>query len=375
MPATQSRIDGFLSPSASRTRKKQARPSDASVVEAPGIQLNFVDPGSYTVSTVRQGKARKGQETMGRGKEKGKGKGEGKGKERRPRYGDEPEGPFNPRPVAPSTGAVPRAKRHPREWDVISENSSDAASVGSAEGTPERLGAVRLEAGKSQLRWGDRGRFASGRSGSGGSSGASDDDDDDDDEEGEEEEERRKRRVVVSGDESDAHTPTRKEPDVIDLDSGPDVPRDGHPIRSSPQDDPLADMFSDIPDPIQPSSSGYTRAARRPLPAPASSSTSNNNRRRRKREPTPEESSVYSSEDPERIIASPPPYRRAPPSIIASKGKRKASASVAGKKQRKRGRRGVVDPDDEDETASGDDEEEEDPEALVKELEMDTPGS
>lgn len=276
--------------------------------------------------------------------------GKKQGRQRRPKYGEEEEGTFYARPA--SSSATAQAKRK-REWDVISEDSDDARSVGSEEGTPERLGAVRLEAGKSQLQWGERGR-GSGSSSSGSSEGS---------EAENEEEERQKRRVVVSGEESDEKTPPPAEPEVIDLESEPDAApvQKTPPIRSSPQD-PLADMFSDIPDLTQPSSSGYTRAARRPPPIAASSS----NHRRRRREPTPEEeSSVYESEDPERIIASPPPYRRAPPSI--SKGRTKEAASQG--KKRKRGRRGVVDPDEEDEQSV-----EEDPEALVKELEMDTPG-
>lgn len=343
MPIQQSRIDGFLSPSESRTRKRAPKASAEAIgASGPGIQLNFVDPRSYTVTTARRTKNNSDQ-TVRRGNKEGRG--------RRPKYGQEEKGTFNARPASSSATAPAKRKR---EWDVISENSDDAKSVGSEEGTPERLGAVRLETAKSQLQWGERGR-GSGSSSSGSSEGS---------EAENEEEERQKRRVVVSGEDSDGHTPPPAESEVIDLESEPDAPtRKTPPIRSSPQD-PLADMFSDIPDPTQPSSSGYTRAARRPPPITASSS--NNRRRRRRREPTPEEeSSVYESEDPERIIASPPPYRRAPPSI--SKGLAKEAASQA--KKRKRGKRGVVDPDEEDEQS-----EEEDPEALVKELEMDTPG-
>lgn len=340
MPAQQSRIDGFLSPSGSRTRKKVPKASSEAVASGPGIQLNFVDPRSYTVSTERRPADKsKSTEKMGRGKRKARGK----------KYGQDEERALNVRSTA-SSSSKPPAKRQ-REWDVVSEDSDDAKSVGSEEGTPERLGAVRLEAGKSQLQWGDRGRSS----------------DSEEDESGseEEEEERQKRRVVVSGEESDGHAtpPPDKEPEVIDLESEPDVSKKATPpIRSSPKEESLADMFSDIPDPTQPSSSGYTRAARRPPPVAAASST---NKRRRRREPTPEEeSSVYESEDPEGIIASPPPYRRAPPTI--SKSRKTASQG----KKRKRGKRGVVDPDEEDGS-----EEEEDPEELVRELDMDSPGT
>ncbi|GHJ90041.1 hypothetical protein NliqN6_6443 [Naganishia liquefaciens] len=351
MPARQSRIDGFLSPSGSRARKRAPRASAEAVgVSAPGIQLNFVDPRSYTISTSRRTKD-SGDKAMGGGRKQER--------ERRSKYGEEEQGVLNARPAASSSSQAPSKRK--REWNVISEDSDDAKSVGSEEGTPERLDAVRLEAGKSQLQWGERGRWS--KSGSSGSSDGSASEN--------EEEERQKRRVIVSGEESDDNTPSTPppppgEPEVIDLDSEPEVStHKTPPIRSSSPPDPLADMFSDIPDPTQPSSSGYTRAARRLAPVAAASTSTK--RRRRHRGPTPEEeSSVYESEDPERIIASPPPYRRAPPTISRD---RVSKASTSQGKNRKRGKRGVVDPDEEDEPS----EEEEDPEALVKELEMDSP--
>lgn len=251
-----------------------------------------------------------------------------------------------------------KKKKQPRAWSV----DSDSASVaGSEEGTPERLGAVRLEVGKSQLNWGDR-RPSSG----------SDSSSNEGDSSGEEEEGKAKRRVVVSGDEEDAEPPSR--PEVIDLESSAD---DGTPIRRVPAELPskavhpssggLDDMFLSSPEPPQGVSSqaptsSYTRGAKHP----PRSSPPTGKRNRHRRTPTPSDSDSETSEDPERIIASPPPYRRAPP-VVKRRGSGKRDSSPPERKKRRKGKARAVDPDDSNPS------EEEDPEALVKELEMDEP--
>jgi hypothetical protein len=263
--------------------------------------------------------------------------------------------PPKPKPPGKQTrkGKEPeRKKREPRAWSV----DSDSASVaGSEEGTPERLGAVRLEVGKSQLNWGDR-RPSSGESGSS-------------DESGSEEEGKVKRRVVVSGDEEDVEPPSK--PEVIDLESSAEegtparrAPAKSAPKRRHPSSGGLDDMFLSDHEPSQApaTSSGYTRAAKYP---PRSSPPTGKRHRRHQRTPTPSDSDSESSEDPERIIASPPPYRRAPPVVKRRSGERDGSPRE--RKKRRKGKGRAVDPDDSDES------QEEDPEALVKELEMDEP--
>lgn len=257
-----------------------------------------------------------------------------------------------PQPSGRSTnqkkGKQPAKKNpEPRAWSVDSQSVSDA---GSEEGTPERLGAVRLEVGKSQLNWGDR----QPSSASGSSSGSEDG-----------EEEKVKRRVVVSGDED--------EPEVINLktddEQGPATKRvapTSSPKRKHAPSGGLDDMFLSSPEPVASSSiphvtSSYTRAAKHP---PRVSPPAGKRNRRRQRTPTPSDSESASSEDPEAIVASPPPYRRAPPVVNRRSGKRDPSPE---KKKRRKGKARAVDPDD---SASSS---EADPEALVKELEMDSP--
>lgn len=263
-----------------------------------------------------------------------------------------PQGQQQGRNKKQKNPAQPQKNREPRAWSVDSQSVSDA---GSEEGTPERLGAVRLEVGKSQLNWGDR--HPSSESGS--SSGT--------DEGQEEEKPREKRRVMVSGDEA--------EPEVINLDTEDEqeratkhIPPPSSPKRRHPPSGGLDDMFLSSPESShggassQPApTSSYTRAAKHP---PRSSPPALNGKRAarlRRRTPTPSESE--STEDPETIVASPPPYRRAPP--VVKRGKRDTSPPPERKKRRK-GKSRAVDPDESEE-------EEQDPEALVRELEMDEP--
>lgn len=337
--ARQSSITAFLpSPGASRPR---ARPDTAT---AP-IQLNFVDRASYTVVTetnpapkAKRASASASLKKRSRLKKKDK------------------AAPVNQK----KEKAVAMTPSVIDEWD--DSDSDGGKKYGSEEGTPERLGAVRLQPAKSQLEWGERGPESDDHSSSS--------------ESGEDgEEKREKKRVIIDDDDEDEQpVQSRMSPfvEIINLESDSDagpkarrtrstLPRSpvrpipsSTPPRKSSANDPLG-MFSDLDDPPNRSSQpsiGYTRTAKRRL-----------------RTPTPSSSSQEESESEDDRPASPPPYRTRPP-IIKKKQQAKRPARPSGKR-----RRGVVDPDEEDEEGAEAESEDDkvDPEALVKELEMDEP--
>ncbi|KAJ9095614.1 hypothetical protein QFC21_005485 [Naganishia friedmannii] len=333
--ARQSSITAFLpSPGSSRPR---ARPDTAT---AP-IQLNFVNRASYTVVTETNPAPKPTRASASSSSKK-------LPKLQKKENATAPVNRKKRKAVAMPTPVV-------NEWD--DSDSDQRKNSGSEEGTPERLGAVRLETGKSQLEWGERGPGSDDGSSSSESS-----------EDGEEE--RQKKRVIVEDSDEDEQ-PVRKSPsvEIINLESDSDpkpkamrtrstLPRSPAPVipsstppRKSSAHDPLG-MFSDFDDPPTKSSQpsiGYTRAAKR-----------------RARTPTPSSSSQEESESEPDRPASPPPYRTRPP-IIKKKQPARRPAKPLGKR-----RKGVVDPDEE-EDEEADSEDEVDPGELVKELEMDEP--